>query len=245
MKLKVLDESDPLPLYYQLKILLKERIENNEWKAGSKIPTENELAKFYGTSMMTVRQAVGLLVNEGLLIKKQGKGTFVAPVKIQKGPHILNSFTEEMRQKGFEVKSKLLRFSKIIPDDDVRKVLNLSNDDQVYFIQRLRYADNEPIGIQSTNLACDAIEEELEGSELTGSLYELLEAKFGIQIKYADEFYSAILIDKEMAHLLSLSLPSVGFFVKRIGYTLDWKPIEYTESIMRADKYSISIKLQR
>ncbi|MCL4407350.1 MAG: GntR family transcriptional regulator [Thermotogae bacterium] len=241
MKLKFLDESDPLPLYYQLKVLLKERIDL-EWKAGSKIPTENELAKFYGTSLMTVRQSVGLLVNEGLLIKKQGKGTFVAPVKIQKGPHILNSFTEEMKQRGFEVKSELLRFGKITPDSDVRKILNLSDDDQVYFIQRLRYANNEPVGIQSTNLACDV---EIESSELTGSLYELLETKFDIQIKYADEFYSAILIDKQMAHLLDVSLPSVGFAVKRIGYTSDGKPIEYTESIMRADKYSISVKLQK
>ncbi|MEM3265263.1 MAG: GntR family transcriptional regulator [Candidatus Micrarchaeaceae archaeon] len=241
MKLKFLDESDPLPLYYQLKVLLKERIDK-EWKSGSKIPTENELAKFYGTSMMTVRQAIGLLVNEGLLIRKQGKGTFVAPAKIQKGPRILNSFTEEMKQRGFEVRSEILRFSKIIPDSDVKKILNISNDDQVYFIQRLRYANDEPIGIQSTNLAFEGT---LESSELTGSLYELLETKFGIQIKYADEFYSAILIDKQMSHLLNVPFPSVGFAVKRIGYTFDGKPIEYTESIMRADKYSISVRLQR
>ncbi len=244
MSLKVLDENDPLPLYYQLKVLLKGRIEDKEWIEGSKIPTENELAKFYGTSMMTVRQAVGLLVNEGLLIKKQGKGTFVAQAKIQKGPNILNSFTEEMKQRGFEVKSELLRFSRIIPDSDVKKILNLSDSDQVYFIQRLRYANNEPIGIQSTNLVYDVVKE-LNASELTGSIYKLLEEKFGIQVKYADEFYSAILIDKQMAHLLGISLPAVGFNVKRIGYTANGRPIEYTESIMRADKYSISVKLQR
>ncbi len=244
MSLKVLDENDPMPLYYQLKVLLKNRIEDKEWTEGSKIPTEKELAKFYGTSMITVRQAVGLLVNEGLLIKKQGKGTFVAPAKIQKGPNILNSFTEEMKQRGFEVKSELLRFSRIVPDGDVKKILNLSDDDQVYFIQRLRYANNEPIAIQSTNLVYDVLKD-LNASELTGSIYKLLEEKFGIQIKYADEFYSAILIDKQMAHLLGISLPAVGFSVKRIGYTANGRPIEYTESIMRADKYSISVKLQR
>ncbi len=244
MRLKILDESDPLPLYYQLKMLLKDRIENKEWAEGSKIPTEKELASFYNTSLMTVRQAVGLLVNEGLLIKKQGKGTFVAQAKIQKGPNVLNSFTEEMKQRGFEVRSELLRFNKIIPAGDVKKVLNLSDNDEVYFIQRLRYANNEPIGIQSTNLVCDVLEE-LHEEELTGSLYELLETKAGIQVKYADEIYSAILIDKQTAHLLKISLPTVGFSVKRIGYISNGRPIEYTESIMRADKYSISVKLQR
>ncbi len=241
---KFLDESNPLPLYHQLKILLKEKIENGIWKPGKRIPSEKELANIYNTSMATVRQAVALLTNEGFLVKKQGKGTFVATTKIQKGPILLTSFTEEMRSKGFKVKSKVLRFGKIEPNDAIKKILDLTKGEELFFIQRLRYANNEPMGLQSSYIVSD-IAEGLENEDLTGSLYQILEHRYGVLIARADENYSAILLDKNTEKLLGLSHPAVGFFVKRVAYSVQNRPIEYTESLMRADRYSISIKLRR
>ncbi len=241
---KFLDESSPLPLYHQLKVLLKEKIESGAWKPGKRIPSEKELASIYSTSMTTVRQAVALLTNEGLLVKKQGKGTYVATTKIQKGPILLTSFTEEMRSKGFRVKSKVLRFGKIEPNDAVRRILNLSENKEVFLIQRLRYANDEPMGLQSSYIVSD-IAEGLENEDLSGSLYRILEHKYGVVIVRADENYSAILLDKNTEKLLGLPHPAVGFSVKRIAYSIQNRPIEYTESFMRADRYSISIKLQR
>ena len=241
---KILDESSPLPLYHQLKVLLKKKIESGVWKTGKKIPSEKELASIYSTSMTTVRQAVALLTNEGLLVKKQGKGTFVATAKIQKGPILLTSFTEEMQSKGFKVKSKVLRFGRVNPNDVIRRTLNLPEDEKVFLIQRLRYANDEPMGLQSSYIVLD-IAEGLENEDLSGSLYQILEHKYGVVIAKANENYSAMLLDKNTEKLLGLPHPAVGFSVKRIAYSAKNRPIEYTESFMRADRYSISIKLQR
>lgn len=243
-RVKLLDDKSPLPLYYQLKVLMKDRFENGEWYPGVKIPSEKELADFYSTSVTTVRQAVSLLVNEGLLIRKQGKGTFVAVRKIQRGPKTLMSFTEEMRQKGLEVSSKILRAGRAKPNAGIRKILELPEDGEIFFIQRLRYANDQAIGLQSSYVVLNTFEN-LDIDEFAGSIYELLEKKYGITIASAEDNYSAVLLDSNTERLLGLHQPAVAFSVKRIAYSSLGKPVEYTESYMRADKYSLSISLER
>ncbi len=241
---KLLDDKSPLPLYYQLKVLMKDRFESGEWHTGVKIPSEKELADFYTTSVTTVRQAVSLLVNEGLLIRKQGKGTFVATRKIQRGPKTLMSFTEEMRQKGLEVSSKILRAGRAKPNSWIRKILELPEDGEIFFIQRLRYANDQAIGLQSSYIVLNTFED-LNIDEFEDSIYRLLEKKYGIKIASAEDDYSAVLLDSNTERLLGLHYPAVAFAVKRIAYSDLGKPVEYTESYMKADRYSISVSLER
>lgn len=103
-------KNNPLPLYYQLKEILMELIDNEELKPGDAIPTERELCEVHGISRMTARKAIVDLSIEGFLYREQGKGTFVAEPKIKQQLSQLQSFTEQMQEKGLSVSTIILSF---------------------------------------------------------------------------------------------------------------------------------------
>src|SRR5690606_36647664 len=103
-------KNSPIPLYYQLKEILQEMIDNEELKPGDALPSERELCEILGISRMTVRKAVMDLVNEGIVYREQGKGTFVAKPKSKHLLNKLQGFTEEMEEKGLKVKTQILSF---------------------------------------------------------------------------------------------------------------------------------------
>src|SRR5690606_36617714 len=99
---KTLDFNSPLPLYYQLKDIFIEKIANSEWLSGEMIPPEPDLIDMFKVSRTTVRQAVHALVNEGRLVKRRGKGTFVISPRIESELGQLLGFTERMLLEGFK-----------------------------------------------------------------------------------------------------------------------------------------------
>ena len=241
---KYLDKNSPVPLYYQFKVILREKIENGEWKVGEKIPTEKEFADLYHISITTVRQALNALTLEGILVRQQGKGTFVANPKIEKGPIALTSFTEEMAQRGMKAGSKVLHLGRSKANKRIARILKIPFGNNVTFIQRLRFADGEPMGIQSSYIP-EALVPDLTESDLSGSLYKLLENKYKLRIANAIEKYSSILLEKRISELLHLNYPAVGFMVERIAFLANGIPVEFVESTMRGDRYSITINLVR
>ncbi len=241
---RYLDKNSPIPLYHQFKVILREKIENGEWKIGEKIPTEKEFADLYNISITTVRQALNALTIEGILTRQQGKGTFVANPKIEKGPTELTSFTEEMAKRGMRAGSKVLHLGRVKANERIAKVLKIPLRSEVTFVQRLRFANDEPMGIQSCYIP-EKFVPDLTESDLSGSLYKLLENRYQLKIVSAIERYSAILLDKRTSKLLHLNYPAVGFMVERTAFLMNGKPIEFVESIMRGDRYSVSINLVR
>jgi len=239
---KYLDRNSPIPLYYQFKVILREEIENRKWKVDEKIPTEKEFADLYHISITTVRQALNALTIEGVLVRQQGKGTFIANPKIEKGPIILTSFTEEMAKRGMKASSKVLHIGNSRVDKRIARILKILPGSNVTFIQRLRFADDEPMGIQNCYIPKDFVPN-LTESDVSGSLYELLENKYQLKIANAIEKYSAILLEKHISKLLHLNYPAAGFIVERTAFLANGKPVEFVESIMRGDRYSISINL--
>ena len=239
-----LDKNNPIPLYYQLKTILREEIENEKWNVDEKIPTEKELADLYHISITTARQALNALAIEGVLVRQQGKGTFVANKKINVGPTELTSFTEEMAKRGMKANSKVLHIGTSKADKRISRILKIPYGSNVTFIQRLRFADDEPIGIQNCYIPKDFVPN-LKESDVFGSLYELLENKYQLKIANAIEKHSSILLEKHISNLLHLNYPAAGFMVERTVFLSNGKPIEFVESIMRGDKYSISINLVR
>src|SRR6476659_66204 len=107
----------PLPRYYQLKEIIRERIVTGEWEPGSLIPSERELCERYGISRMTARQAITELVNEGLFYREQGKGTFVSRHKITQQLINLTSFSEDMKARGQRPGSKVVA-AQMVPADE-------------------------------------------------------------------------------------------------------------------------------
>src|SRR5919202_2889223 len=186
MTAQTLDRASPVHLYHQLKLILRSKIENGEWKPGDQIPTEEELCERYRVSRITVKQAINGLVAEGLLYRQQGKGTFVATPKIEQGPERLTSFSEQMQQRGLRPGGTLLNRRVIPASKKVAEQLKLELGAPVIQIQRLRLADDEPMGIQTAHIPLSRCPQLLEEELGQQSLYKLL-AQYGIHLVSAME----------------------------------------------------------
>ena len=135
---ETLDRDASIPLYLQLAGLLRGRIERGEWQAGQKIPSENELNRLYGVSRMTARQVLAQLVNENLLFRVQGKGTFVAHPKISTRSPAYKGIREQLEGMGYAVATKVLA-DKIVPaDEPVARALRIPVGERVHEIRRVR-----------------------------------------------------------------------------------------------------------
>src|SRR5579884_2027130 len=135
----------PLPRYYQLKEIMREKIRSGEWKPGDLIPSERELGETYGISRMTARQAITELVNEGVFYREQGKGTFVTRNKITQQLMTLTGFTEDISARGQHPSTKVLSAGMDVADAETAERLRIQPNDPIFCLQRLRLADGEPL----------------------------------------------------------------------------------------------------
>lgn len=241
----VFNRRHPLPLYYQLKELIREQIENGELKPNDRIPSERELSERYEISRMTARQAITELVNEGLLFREQGKGTFVAMPKISQGLLGLTSYTEDMQRRGLTPGTKLLSFQLMQPTRKIADRLKLSLDSRVIQMERLRLANDEPMALEISHVPvglCPGLEQsEVEGQ----SLYRILETKYQIHLAYASETLEPAMPSTPEAELLSIAPTVPLLLIERITYTHDGTPVEFVKSLYRGDRYKFYVELER
>ena len=163
---------------------LKNKIIDGTFKANEKLPSEKELGLEYDASKMTVKQALDILVSEGLIIKRRGSGTFIKDLSDTELKRI--SITNQFRGKTAEypqneVTSKVLNFSVVQPDEKIQEKLNISEDDFVYFIHRVRYVDGVPYAIEVTYMPINLIMN-LKPTHVKHSIYDYIENGLGLVI---------------------------------------------------------------
>lgn len=242
---------NPLPLYYQIKEIIQEMIENEEIKPGNMIPAERELCLIQGVSRMTVNKAIMDLVNEGILYREQGKGTFVAIPKVKRQLSKLKGFTEEMAERGVKSGTSIISFRVKIATKLLKDLLKIeSNDDdddcdgKVIEIKRLRLSDDEPIALETVWIPMyrfkDLTVEMIEGK----SLYSIFRENYGINPVRAKQTIEPIMLNEYEAQLLNQKQNSLALIFKRSTYLEDGYPIEYTNAIYRSDKYKYEIILE-
>ena len=239
-----IDHYSQEPLHAQLTSIFKRNVLMDRWTPGEKIPNQEELCRIFDVSLAVVRQAVDKLVAEGFLIKRQGKGTFVIDPRIRQGPRKLTSFTQELKAKGSSPGTVVLDKGMEKASSKLAKIFEISTGDEVVRIKRLRLIDGEPLGIQ-TFFCPKALVPDLLSQDLTQSLYELVEKRYGLRIITADERYASIIIDEDLCGLLKVRNPYAGFHVERITRDIKGDAVEYTESIIRGDRYSVQVHLRK
>jgi GntR family transcriptional regulator len=238
-----LDRALPVPLYHQLKSLLLARIESGELKPHDRLETEDELSSRYGVSKATVRQALAELAREGEVRREQGRGTFVSEPRVEQGPRELTSFSDDMERRGLRGHSKVLERSVVKADEAIARFLGVPTGALVLRLQRLRMADGEPLGIQTAHVPL-ALAPGLEKEQFeTGSLYEILERKYGLTAATARESAFAALLPPPQCRLLKARPGSAGLCAERTAFLSDGQPLEHTSSAMRADRYQITLEL--
>lgn len=244
--MRAIDHSRYLPKYAQVIQYITERIENGAYPSEGQIPAEHALAQELGVSRITVTNAIGRMVHEGTLYRIQGKGTFVsAQKKVEHRLTALVSFTEDMVSRGFKPRSVIVSFERTVPPPKVMEKLPLGEGETVWKLVRVRFADEEPIALQTaylpTSLFPDLQAEQLKG----GSLYKALVDRYGIEMNEAEETYRVGVIRSEReAALLNVAGEAPALFCLRVCALKDGTNFEYTESILRGDRYVLSVKMK-
>lgn len=240
----MLDKQSPIPMYVQIEDYLKNQILQGDFVIGAAIPSERELTDTFGVSRMTVRQSITNLVNEGLLYREKGRGTYVATPKIEQPLSGLTSFTEDMLSRGMKPSSKLISFEKMIPEIDIVQELQLTKDEEVFIVKRIRYADDKPMAIERSYLPVKLVPD-LELNDIEGSLYSYIEKNERLIISHASQRMEAVLVKKEDAEFLQVFMPSAVLFIERISYLANDVPIEIVRSTYRADRYKFISEIRR
>ncbi len=239
----ILDKRAHLPLYFQLKAIIEERIDSGEWKPGQLVPSERELCAQYRVSRITVRQALAELVNAGRLVRDQGRGTFIAPPRLEQRLTRLTSFTQDMQARGKKPSSRILRFETIPAPPAVARILRLSSGSNVLLLERLRLTDGEPMAIETAYLPpekCPGLDaKSLEGR----SLYRTLTEKYDIVPVRAEQQLEAVACPAPEAKLLGIRKASPVLHIHRTTYSRDGQPFEHVESFYRGDKYVFHAEL--
>lgn len=240
----LLDKNSHIPIYVQIEEILKQRIYLEEYKIGENIPSERELSLQFDVSRMTVRQSITNLVNSGLLYREKGRGTYVANPKLEQPLMGLTSFTEDMKARGMEPSSKILRFEKIVPPMDIARDLLLEPGEEVFFVARIRSADSKPMAIERTYIPVK-VYPELDEKKIMGSLYALIEAKFHQKIGNAIQQMEAALVSNEDSKYLQINNTAPVLIIKRTSFLADGIPFELVRSIYRADRYKFISEIKR
>lgn len=228
------------PKYSRLKDELRAMIRGLD--PGSAIPTERELCGLYGVSRTTVRQALQALVHEGYLYRRQGRGTFVAPPKLVQTIQ-LQGHTEEMEAQGLRPGSQVLSAMNEAAAPEVAAFFGLAGGGLVHRIVRLRLVDGEPIAVQTVYLDAERFGE--VGDLLPGcvSLYRLLQDHYGVQVAGGDETVEAAAADRETSELLGIDVGAPLLVLHRRSWEADGRPIEWSQSRYRGDRYRVAVRL--
>jgi GntR family transcriptional regulator len=236
-----LDRTSPVPLHHQLKQYLHEQILRGHWKPNDLIPSEQELQEQFGLSRITVRRALSDLVNEGLLVRERGRGTFVAPPKLTHSPQGRRSLTDSMLQQGIQPGWQILDRGFVEASSEVAEQLAVPAGSRVYCIRRLRLADDQPIGVHTAYLRgdlADAVDEAAlrEG----GSLHYLSRLPQMISAR-ATRIIEAVAATEVEARLLHVMPGSPILQITRVVADSQGRPIEYLQARYRGDRFKYQI----
>ena len=240
-----LERSNPLPLYYQLKEVLKQQIRSGHLAPHTAIPSEPELVANYHVSRATVRQALSELVHEGLLYRQHGKGTFVCEPRVQQTQSELTSLTEEIQRRGKRPGGLLLVSELIRGSEAVRKQLSLIDTEQTIRLERLRTANDIPIAYEVDYLpyprAASIYQRAKELSD--GSLYNLMNSE-GLNPYIVEQKIRVGTATVREAELLRIPPGEAGLHFTSTAFDLTGSPIEYSETFFPGTQYDFHVTLR-
>jgi len=227
-----LNVSNGEPLYRQLQDNLRDAVAESGSTPNTALPTEREIADRLGVSRVTVRKAVEGLVEDGLLVRRQGAGTFVAE-RIVKDATGISSFTEDVEARGLTPSSRWIGVRRAQASGDEALALGLSPGTAVFRVHRIRMANDEPLAVEYSTIPAAALNDQ---SPESGSLYDALQA-CGHRPVRALQRLRAVSFSSDIATQLNIPTGSAGLFIERRGFLKSGKAVELTESYYRGDAY--------
>lgn len=235
-----IDRSSPVPLYYQVAQGLEELIEAGEMPPGYRLENEIALADRLGLSRPTMRQAIQHLVNKGLVVRKRGVGTQVVHTRVRRQVE-LSSLYDDLDRAHRQPRTDVLSFGELPAPDEVAVALHLPAGEPVIAIERLRYAQDEPLALMHNYLPVGIAALTAEALERRG-LYQILRDA-GIQMRIADQTISARKASAVEARLLKETRGAPLLAMARTAYDHAGRPVEYGSHVYRASRYTFELTL--
>ena len=238
-------EQSAVPLYSQVRERLRERIADGTYAPQARLPSESEIGAILKVSRITVRQALGDLQKEGVIVKVPGKGTFVATARPSQERARLEGFGEAMSRKGHEIVNRVVKHAQVEASPAVAARLRVAPGAPVTEIHRVRWLDREPVSFEITCLP-PAIGERLRGENLAGrDIFLNLETDYGITLGHADIQIGAINADTTLARALRVEPGAALLRIERLTWTADGVPLDFEYLYVRGEAFQYALRLPR
>lgn len=241
--LSVLEPEEVSPLYHQIKENITRQVVSGRWKSDHALPSETDLCHHFGVSRGTLRRALGDLENQGLIVRRQGRGTFVAKPKFEGS--VLGSYRNyRVGAVPHCAVSRLLGISRSPATPDLQDILQLGKRASVFEVRRLQFMDGVPVTL-STSFIPAALTPGLDKLDIEHEFfYGLLEQRYGLSFLRAEEFLEPAIADDVVAGELGLPIGAPVFLVERHSFLVGDRPGEFRRAYMRGDRYRYRIELR-
>jgi GntR family transcriptional regulator len=228
------------PTYKRIQNVIRRRIEDGQLKPGDMVASERELAKAHKVSLMTARHALADLAREGMVERRHGSGTFVAPPKIHFNK--LMSYTEQMASRGLAANSRIVSSGVLDNEPEIAARLSLSASSHLFTLERVRQAADEPFALETCYLSADEFPALTGGALERGSLFVTLEREYGIELAYADEEIDATAADLKTAELLAVTRGAPLLRIRQLIYTTKGRACMYVVGLYRSGRHTLLIR---
>lgn len=238
-------ELSPVPLYTQVREILRERILDGSYAPHAQLPAESEMSSIFGVSRITVRQALSDLQKEGVIFKIPGKGTFVSKPKAFQQLTQLEGFGEAMSRMGYEIYNRVVSHRTVPASTSIAQQLRLNDGTPVVEIKRIRHLNREPVSLEITYLPA-AIGERLRNEDLASrDIFLILENDYGIALGHADLQIDATLADDTLAPALQVEKGTALLRLERLTHTAAGAPLDFEYLYFRGDTFQYRLQIAR
>lgn len=229
-------EAGPIPLHHQVYLDLRAALDAGEWAVGDRLPPERELAQRYGCSLITVRHALAELAREQRIERTRGRGTTVLGPRMDRDFAGTLSFAQEMQRRGHAAATRLIDSGREPAGEVAARALEIPVGSPLFFLERLRLADDEPLLLERAWLPAGPFPGLLEIDLEQHSLYDVLAERYGAMVVRARESIEPVLLRAREAGLLARPPRTPALIVEGIAYTRDGRPVELARTFVRSDR---------
>ncbi|MHB1334770.1 MAG: GntR family transcriptional regulator [Candidatus Humimicrobiaceae bacterium] len=241
-----LDIYSRIPYYYQIKQFIIKQIESGNWHSGQMLPYENQLCQHFNISRTVIRQALQELKNDGYIMTRKGKGTYIAEPEISENiTQNLVGFYETWTAMGLKVENVLLGLEKNNPNEEVKDALKLDDNDEVIILRRLSKLNDKPYSISVNYIPFEPLKNLFnEDFRFTG-LYTLLDKKYNMELTHGQSTIQIALATKEEAELLNIKKGDPLFLLEGISFLKNDKPMVFYHTVHIGERSKIRVEIHK
>jgi GntR family transcriptional regulator len=228
------------PAYKRIKNAIRTRIDSGRLKPGDVVDSERELAKIHNVSLMTARHALADLARDGVVERRHGAGTFVAPPKVHFNK--LLSYTEQMANLGLSMHSKIVSSGIVNREHEIAARLGLSPNSKLVRVERVRSAGDEPVALEVCYLSADEFQALIDAPLDHISLFSMLERERGVELSYADEEIDATAADHRIAELLDIARGTPLLRIRQLIFSTKGRATVYVMGLYRSGRHTLRIR---